>query len=418
MIYGQCDHTAFAQFGPPTYIAQHFLSWHRAYLFFFEATLKAAAQEAGVNTPFELPYWNWYADGALPAVFTTGNDQTNPLWHARAGTGVTPSNLQRGFFNEHKLLPVSAATYRQSFSTPLEGNPHGSVHGAIGGDMGFVLRSARDPIFWLHHANIDRLWNVWLGMGQGRANPPAGSAWYQQGWRFDAAGTLRKTAQQVAAPDALGYRYDNEAAPPPGAAAVAPQPAPEIMLQGAIVAVPAPPAQAHGGPPAPPAPVSRSPAFQLGDRSLGIDLPLAPAIQQRLRGVLAAAAAGPTPRAVVRVRQLKLTPEAKDGGFSYSLIATLPGATASREVLLAEINTFTLSTASHGDGHEGHAAAAVDGPTDLTFDLESALRTLGARASLGGGVRVVFRPVQAPPEGGGAERRFVDVATVEVGVAP
>ncbi len=57
----------------------------------------------------------------------------------------------------------------------LEHSPHDNVHGDIGGALNNVFNNrlaqglmsnpctaALDPIFWLHHANIDRLWEVWL----------------------------------------------------------------------------------------------------------------------------------------------------------------------------------------------------------------------------------------------------------------
>jgi hypothetical protein len=49
----------------------------------------------------------------------------------------------------------------------LEGFPHNRVHNCVGGgfnhSQGFMLNflSPVDPIFFLHHANIDRLWDVW-----------------------------------------------------------------------------------------------------------------------------------------------------------------------------------------------------------------------------------------------------------------
>ena len=57
----------------------------------------------------------------------------------------------------------------------LEGSPHNAVHGLVGGTqrghdqndpafgglMGWPDQAALDPIFWLHHANIDRLWESW-----------------------------------------------------------------------------------------------------------------------------------------------------------------------------------------------------------------------------------------------------------------
>ena len=51
----------------------------------------------------------------------------------------------------------------------LEGQPHDNVHGMIRGFMGDFL-SPVDPIFFLHHANIDRLWDVWT---RRQAAPPA-----------------------------------------------------------------------------------------------------------------------------------------------------------------------------------------------------------------------------------------------------
>ena len=50
----------------------------------------------------------------------------------------------------------------------MEGRPHNVVHGTIGGNMGDGNRAAQDPIFWLHHCNIDRLWAAWLRQGGGR----------------------------------------------------------------------------------------------------------------------------------------------------------------------------------------------------------------------------------------------------------
>jgi hypothetical protein len=41
--------------------------------------------------------------------------------------------------------------------------------------------AAQDPIFWLHHANIDRLWERWLQLGGGRANPVNFSPWIRKG---------------------------------------------------------------------------------------------------------------------------------------------------------------------------------------------------------------------------------------------
>ncbi len=44
--------------------------------------------------------------------------------------------------------------------------------------MGKADTAARDPIFWLHHANVDRLWNRWLD--DRNHTVPADTEWYAQ----------------------------------------------------------------------------------------------------------------------------------------------------------------------------------------------------------------------------------------------
>jgi len=64
----------------------------------------------------------------------------------------------------------------------LESLPHDMVHVMIGGAMGDPRTAALDPIFWLHHANIDRLWQVWLNQGN-RVNPSENN-WLNFGFEF------------------------------------------------------------------------------------------------------------------------------------------------------------------------------------------------------------------------------------------
>jgi tyrosinase len=51
--------------------------------------------------------------------------------------------------------------YKDGFSYVLEVGDHDAVHALVGGDMGNQLRAAADPVFFLHHANVDRLWHIW-----------------------------------------------------------------------------------------------------------------------------------------------------------------------------------------------------------------------------------------------------------------
>lgn len=388
-IYAQCDHT---YFDPPGHIAGHFLSWHRAYLFFFESTLKAAARASGDQTAFELPYWNWYADGVLPAIFTEGSAATNPLWHKRQATALDPTSLHRDFFTQRKLLPPSLPAFQSSFSVPLEMNPHGSVHGVIGEDMGSIETSARDPIFWLHHANLDRLWTSWLRQGAGQANPAPTTAWGKSKFTFDTANAMTATASSVTNSEAkLGYRYDSYAIGPAAAPVAAPTPRPVRVIQGFPV-VEAPVSAQIAGRPSTRRTVSRAPQITLRNDIVAVDLKLTPGVQKMLAA--AAKAKSPGSSAWVTVENIQVSPAAKAGGFSYSVSASLPDKEA-REVRLTEINTFALSTLRHHRGAHDHEANPSSGVT-LSLPLQEVLKALGVSnsAGLAKGLRIVFRPVQ------------------------
>jgi len=72
--------------------------------------------------------------------------------------------------------------------------------------------AALDPIFWLHHAQIDRLWKQWLRQGGGREDP-TDSAWLNTTFEFfDEAGqAVHLTGAQIV--DTIGeldYRYDDD----------------------------------------------------------------------------------------------------------------------------------------------------------------------------------------------------------------
>jgi tyrosinase len=93
--------------------------------------------------------------------------------------------------------------------------PHDIIHVVVGGSgwMSDPNFAARDPIFWLHHCNIDRLWNRWLGLGGGRANPVENAVWMDQPFAFfDETGSMVQMSGRdiVESARQLGYRYDDE----------------------------------------------------------------------------------------------------------------------------------------------------------------------------------------------------------------
>ncbi len=165
-----------------------FLPWHRAYLITFERV----CQQMSGDPTFALPYWDWTEQPQLPAAFAeeTVGGRPNPLFDStremRAGAvvpspAVAQDSIMRimtetDFENFGSARPVGqdstdARWLRgMGIMAPLEGGL-GAVHATVGGDMS-GMHSPLDPIYWLHHCNIDRLWAQWNALGRrNTANP-------------------------------------------------------------------------------------------------------------------------------------------------------------------------------------------------------------------------------------------------------
>jgi tyrosinase len=159
-----------------------FLPWHRAYLFTFEQVLRAAVADYKPAVSLAVPYWNWTEENSLPRIFTE-DPSTNPLYDERRFSfPITDEDVGREVIrnavdNIDTFPPFGSGRVcskrAMGAEGPLEHGPHDSVHGSVGGftdendpstfgTMTAPLTSAFDPIFWSHHSNLDRLWNVWL----------------------------------------------------------------------------------------------------------------------------------------------------------------------------------------------------------------------------------------------------------------
>ncbi len=153
-----------------------FFAWHRAYLYFHERILGKLVG----NENFRLPYWGWDSTGfrTLPAPYVSPNDATNPLFNptrvltpgtslpdADVGPTVINDVLTLGSFDDFGGTATGSGT--------PEGTPHGSVHVDVGGDMGFFSSAARDPVFYQHHATVDKLWSDWNKASPIHTNPTA-----------------------------------------------------------------------------------------------------------------------------------------------------------------------------------------------------------------------------------------------------
>jgi Common central domain of tyrosinase/Polyphenol oxidase middle domain len=112
----------------------------------------------------------------------------------------------------------------------LEDQPHNQVHDAVGGQptgncadgwMSDPNCAAQDPIFYLHHSNIDRIWKRWLDLGQGRSNP-TNRVWLDQVFSFyDESGgqKIMTPADALDTVKDLNYAYDDDPARVAAAAA-------------------------------------------------------------------------------------------------------------------------------------------------------------------------------------------------------
>lgn len=148
-----------------------FLPWHRAYLYYFEEICR----ELTGNENFALPYWNWQKDRSVPSHFWGGSG--NPLFHSpRTATpastapswAVGPSVIE-GILDEPNFIVFGSGP---SSTGELEGTPHNTIHGFVGGTMG-GYHSPLDPVFWCHHNMVECLWVEWNRRGHGNPNDPA-----------------------------------------------------------------------------------------------------------------------------------------------------------------------------------------------------------------------------------------------------
>ena len=183
-----------------------FWAWHRMYLYFFERIVR---KYSGMYD-WAVPFWDWTnpAELPLPAPF---RDSASLLFDATRKpviNGGAPLSTSLG------TSIANAMTLLDYFNTQSSVNgPHGSVHGAIGGNMGSVISAAQDPIFYVHHSEVDRQWNLWLAQGGGRSSPVGNNTWRNTTYTFfdECCQAVRmRGCDVVRAARQLSYSYEGE----------------------------------------------------------------------------------------------------------------------------------------------------------------------------------------------------------------
>lgn len=212
-----------------------FPPWHRVMLLTLERNLQRVLGDPG----FGLPYWDWAADGALPPA----QQRASALWRAdclggsgspvRTGpfafraadptswrvrvTQVSNSSLaavdrglQRSLARDVATLPTPQHVSDARALTPYDAPPwgvgsggfrnrlegwtsspgasgpalHNRVHVFVGGDMS-PATSPNDPVFYLNHCNVDRLWESWMQAHGRRYLPDMAAGNDLRGHRID-----------------------------------------------------------------------------------------------------------------------------------------------------------------------------------------------------------------------------------------
>lgn len=233
-LWNECQHGSFL-----------FFSWHRMYLWYFERIIRKLT---GDQT-FGLPFWDWSdsSQRAIPDVLRNPANTTNDLWvqtidgsHPFPNKGGRTSSVNGGATLPPSAVQFSVAFGYTNFTSPtgsglsfggqilsapqhlggphgqLEAQPHDVIHGTLGGWMGYPSFAARDPVFWLHHCNIDRLWNLWLKQGNGRKDPVTNNLWAHHKFSFfDENGVQKQLTgcDILNAQNQLGYVYQGEPLP-------------------------------------------------------------------------------------------------------------------------------------------------------------------------------------------------------------
>jgi len=155
--------------GPCKHNSEQVWTWHRAYLYWFENALRASDPPVTANVT--LPYWDWTQPPTgkrYPIQFETMRGllpQGTDCPTVAACRETTPNPGPP--FDPAIIASIQAipdwSLYGGLASSPgaLENQPHNTIHGSyIGGLNSSNRDAARDPLFWGHHSNLDRLWSL------------------------------------------------------------------------------------------------------------------------------------------------------------------------------------------------------------------------------------------------------------------
>jgi hypothetical protein len=367
----------------------YFMPWHRMFMLYYESILRTVS---GVPD-FTLPYWNYTSDdplqrGIVPLQFRLKDD---PVWGSlyRPDRNSLANSGQRIDKNQtYDVMDISAAmactSYSnvgsvQGFCRSIDNGIHGRIHVLTGNtkNMGSVPYAGKDPLFWTHHINIDRMWASWNLNG---GPNPIGASWTNKSFVFVDANGQRVTSSipTVFDTNTLGYTYDTFIPP----AATATQMKAKTALAAAVTRPSVTVANVRGGVNLGAGPVHAS---------------LLPLFAQRQSSVLGLDDRQPSGRAYLVLKDLHTWAQP---GVLYHLYLS-PGrshATLDRAHYVGNINFFDAQFHDHGTSMAMDMALGENPYSFDVTDLLQGFQRSGAREARDA-LLVTFVP-GGRPEGG------------------
>lgn len=377
----------------------YFMAWHRGYLYYFERQLRAVSGD----TKLVLPYWDYYANPTMPAEFTNPNG-ANPLYVQRVNTNVRQALTMAPFSSTLINFPRGMSN---AFEPSFEDAPHNPIHDIIGNWMA-DMQSPTDPIFWLHHANVDRLWVAWVSAGGGRKMPALTQS-YWSGYHTYTSSLRMPRSSTYGTRTTLAYSYQNETFP--SRLPLAQLPSPNVHRVQAT-----PEDLQRGLPPvgtfrlSPPREtgaqtfaLAGSLDVGLDERSISVQLPVSSEHTQTLARIATGnAAALPGSAKLYRsvylvLDDVEVTEAGKGGGYYYQVYLNIPVAndvrSRPRAILLGTLGAFKISGAAHHGGpvqlrYRIGRAAFARATLEVGMMSVSFVRVSGDRSPQGGVIGV------------------------------
>lgn len=356
-----------------------FLPWHRMYLKYMERAMRKTSGDPN----FTLPYWDYYDD-----VNPSGNILLPKMVRNGAAAWMIDKFRTPGLNASTTAIDKDTGSAEQAFdfdnfanfSSTLEGQPHGAMHCGTGWDcqapdIGRVPMAGWDPVFYMHHANIDRLWQCWMvrkangapiTLAWAKANLGMTQAWFDTSWNFvdENGNPVSMKVSQLFEPGGIDYKYDQvtDCVPTPPT-----PPTPETQVERATVS---------------------SGAVSLQGRK--VTVPLSKITLEAPEAPVPEAVQVDKGTSVLILEEVRI--EGGHPGVSYEIHLSRKS-DPSQDVYVATISWFGVM-----EQHEGHDMSEKPGHRLLFYDVTAELARLGHPPE--DDVAVTFEPTRETARAG------------------